>query len=357
MKCSNIILKKILFLILVLLVIYYISLGNNFNKRSLSQSQILGFQINGIGNGHMTQAQTVYNILIEKYKIPIIIIYGKNKECDNVFPQSKIIYHKISSTEESINNMNYIKGVKDIISLKPSKKYENEYGINKWFNFCISDLFNYRTNQILIASQFSIDDIRMDLLINTTKILSNVTFISIHIPSKYCKYTIPPLINLEKIERKNVNKKLLLAYSTCGQNFSKHLNYLAEKNSSYRFKYFTNTKLKEKLSKNITIYKPDKIKFKRYLKICGAVLCTSGNELVYECTYNCIPSAIMPCSNKHFEQVHNCKKYVENLKYSEPLSKSLDLKYLVNKNMEQSNLSMIKCLEKRDEKVLKLCNI
>ena len=34
-------------------------------KRSINKSKVLGFQICGIGNGHLTQALTVYNILIK----------------------------------------------------------------------------------------------------------------------------------------------------------------------------------------------------------------------------------------------------------------------------------------------------
>ena len=96
-----------------------------------------------------------------------------------------------------------------------------------------------------------------------------------------------------------------------------------------------------KHSKNITIYKPDKVNFQKYLKICGDVLCTSDNELILECVLNKISNAIMPCSTLQIEQVHNCKKYVETLKYSQLLSKSLDLEYLVNKNMINSHLQLI----------------
>ena len=40
----------------------------------------IGFFICGIGNGHITQAETVYKILLSyNYKIPVIIIYGDVK--------------------------------------------------------------------------------------------------------------------------------------------------------------------------------------------------------------------------------------------------------------------------------------
>ena len=340
-----------------MLVIFPYYKLHNSNKRSLSQSQILGFQVNGIGNGHLTQAETVYKVLIKNYKIPIVIIYGRTDGYCNIFPESKVIYHKIESTQESINNMNLWKAIKDIILIKPTRKFENEHGINKWFNFYVSDFFNFRTKQICIANHFSVDNIINDLLMIISKLLSNVTCVSVHLPSKHCKYTIPPLINLEKIKRKNVNKQLLLAYSVSGQDFPKRLNYIAKKNPSYQFKFFTNTKIEEKLSKNISVYKPDKIHFDKYLQFCGAVLSTSGNQLILECILNEIPCATMPCSIKQFEQVHNLKKYVNNLKYCDYFSNSLDLEYLVNKNMKESSLNLTDSLKNRDEKILKLCNI
>lgn len=65
----------------------------------------------------------------------------------------------------------------------------------------------------------------------------------------------------------------------------------------------------------------------------------------------------MPCSKKHYEQVHNIIKYVKNLKYSELLTDSLDLEYLINKNMKESNLNIINSLRNRNKQILNLCNI
>lgn len=340
-----------IFFLLVIHIIY------NFIKRTLSKPQILGFQINGIGNGHLTQAETIYKILIKNYKIPIVIIYGRKTGYDNIFSQSKVIYYEISSTNESINHMNLLKAIKDITKKKNTYKYENEYQINKWFNFYMVDLYNSKTKQINIASQFSVNNIKNHLLVYLTKLLTNTIIVSIHLPSKHSKYVIPPLINLKKLERKNINKKLLLSYSVSGREFPKRLNYVAKQNLSYQFKYFTNTNIKEELSKNITIYKPDKIKFYKYLEICGGVLCTSGNELVIECIFNKIPCAIMPCSNKQFEQIHNMEKYVKNLNYCDYFHDSLDLEYLINKNMKDKYLDLMCSLKDRDKKILKLVHI
>jgi len=345
-----------IYIFLILLVILFNNgLGRNLNK--VSSPQILGFQINGIGNGHLTQSKTVYDVLIKKYKIPIVIIYGRNEGYDNFFLNSKVIYQKINTTNESINDMNYLKVIKDFIKIKPTHKYEKIYGINKWFNFFVNDFLNFRTKQIIIASQFSIDNIKNYLLINSLQLSSICILVSIHISSKYTKYTIPPLIKLEKIKRIGVNKKIILAYSVSGEDFPKKLDLLSKKNPLYKFIYFTNTNIQKPLQKNITLYKPDKIKFIKYLRICGAVLCTSGNELILECVFNKIPVATSPCSNKQYEQVDNFNKYVEFLKYSESFTDSLDLEVLVNKKMESSHSNLIKSCENRDQKILKLCNI
>ena len=340
----------------ILFFLYFIYKRKLLSKLPHLKKQILGFQINGIGNGHLTQAQTVYDVLIKKYKIPVVIIYGRNEGYDSIFYQSKVFYHKINSTNESTNNMDIIKIIKDVIMIKPTRKYENEYKINKWFNFFVSDFLNYRTKQICIAPQFSLNDIKIYIILKLSKLLCHNEIISIHTPSPHTKHIVPPLINQEFINR-YIDKKTILAYSVSGNNFPKTLMKISKKYPDYKFKYFTNTKIKSKLSKNITIYKPDKINFKKYLSICGAVLCTSGNELILECVLNKIPNATMPCSNHQFEQVYNCKKYVEKLKYSELLSKSLDLEYLVNKNMRGIHLKLMKCLENKDEQILKLCDI
>ena len=46
-------------------------------QKILKEVKKLLVQINGVGNGHIKQAKTVYDILIKKYEIPIVIIYKK----------------------------------------------------------------------------------------------------------------------------------------------------------------------------------------------------------------------------------------------------------------------------------------
>ena len=86
--------------------------------------------------------------------------------------------------------MKLISQLKDIIKIKPTKKYEEKFGINKWFNFFVADYLNYRTKQIIIANQFSVKSVKLDLLVNVIKLLSNVSYVSIHMPSKYTKHII-----------------------------------------------------------------------------------------------------------------------------------------------------------------------
>ena len=61
--------KKIIYI----LVLYFCYI--KFNKIDVSKiKKIIGFQINGVGNGHITQAITIYNILIKYFEIPVVVI-------------------------------------------------------------------------------------------------------------------------------------------------------------------------------------------------------------------------------------------------------------------------------------------
>ena len=82
--------KLFLIIFLFLIIIYFNILINNKRNYKISQPQILGFQINGIGNGHLTQALTVYKVLVKKYKIPVVIIYGRNEGYDIYFHLVKL---------------------------------------------------------------------------------------------------------------------------------------------------------------------------------------------------------------------------------------------------------------------------
>ncbi len=317
---------------------------------------ILGFQINGIGNGHITAANVVYDVLIKYYEIPVIIIYGKNY--NHNFSKDKVKYINIKTTNESTNDMDLYKITQDIIKPKKSYKYEKKYNINKWFNFCIIDFFNFRTKQLCITHHLSIDNKLIDILTMASVAFSNIKLISIHTKSKHTQYVIPPLIELNKLDKnRTIKKKIILAYSVSGTDFQNAIYIIAKKNPLYQIKYFTLSKIKYDIPENITLYKPDKKEFKNFFNCCSCVLCTAGNELILECVYNNVPVATMPCSSDHFEQVENCKKYVNKLKYAYLIYDNLKLDELASKDTTLSNNHLNESLRDREKKIIELCNI
>ena len=135
--------KKIyLFIILSILYLIYIYRIKEFFRYFYTRrikEKILGFQICGIGNGHLSQSKVIYDIVIKKYKIPIVIIYGKNKGYDEHFKYSKVVYIQTFTDTASINSMDYSKIVADVVTLKNTKSYEDQYNVNLWFNFWINE--------------------------------------------------------------------------------------------------------------------------------------------------------------------------------------------------------------------------
>lgn len=344
------------FLIIMILSIIYFIIRQTYDLKKPIEPYYkkIGMMVNGIGNGHITQAVTVYNILKKKYNIPIVLVCGREDGCDDLFPESNVKYHKMFSTKESTNNMNKSKVLKDFwLNSLPSYHYENVYGINLWWNFLVPDLFNFRTTQINVSCQLAMDDWKIDLFQNISTYLTYSIPVSINFKNKYSKYYLPPLINIEKIDR-DIDKKLILCYSVSGEDFYNKLKNIANENKDYNFIYFTSLKLNN--SENITILEPDKINFKKYLSKCAGVLCTSGNELILECVYNNIPVATMACSNLHFEQKYNENLYIKKLEYAESMDK-IDIKDLIKKDKSYLSLEIEKDLMTREEKIYDLCNI
>lgn len=213
-----------------------------------NKKYILGFQINGIGNGHLTQAKTVYDVIIKKYQIPVVIFYGKNNNnIANYFSKSKVVFKKMYSTPESTNDFKMSAFLRDTFSIKQTKPFEKQFGINKWFNFFVADLFNFKTKQINIAHQWAIQHKIPFIAAKIGKTFNNINFVSIYKPCLTDKYTIPPLIDLKKVDRRNIKKKYILAYSVSGQDFPTRLIKLAEKYFNYNFYYFTKTIIKKKI--------------------------------------------------------------------------------------------------------------
>ena len=343
--------KKIIFT----LVLYFCFI--KFNKIDISKikKKIIGFQINGVGNGHITQAITVYNILIKYFEIPIVVIYGIKKNLQKYFSKSKICYENMYTTNECIDNLNMTSILWDIIRIKPTKKYEENYNVNLWINFFVTDFFNFRTKGITIGCQFSSPQLKFMALTRITQLLSDIKVVSIQEKNHYDKYTIPPLISNKLINRNNINPRIILAYSVSGKIFPKTLILLAKKYPNYKFKYFS-LKHEYKYPKNITPYTPERSAFKKYQSVCGAILCTSGNELILECVYNNIPVATIPCNIQHFEQNFNFNKYVHKLNYAEVMSSKINLNKLISKNCVKIQKLLHKIISSRDKAILDLVN-
>lgn len=354
--------KKVITLIQIILIIMVISLIYFIGRETYDLKKPiepyykkLGLIVNGIGNGHITQAITVYKILKKKYQIPIVVIWGRDEGCDNLFPDSYVAYHKMFSNRETINSMNKSKVLKDFwFNSLPSYHYENIYGVNMWWNFFVPDLFNFRTTQINVSSQIAMEDWKIDILQKISAYLTYSIPVSINFKNKYSNYYLPPLICEKKIERE-IDDKLVLCYSVSGEDFYKELKKIADKYIDFKFKYFTNLEFKNS-NKNIEIFLPDKENFKNYLKQCVCVLCTSGNELILECVYNNIPVGTMACSNMHFEQKYNEDLYIKKLDYADSML-DIDLNKLINKVRIEKSLELEKDLLLRDEKVYELCKI
>ena len=335
-----------------LIVLFIYLKSKNYHITKERNKKILGFQINGIGNGHITQAKTIYDILVKHYEIPVVVIYTRNQGCDKLFENSQVIYQDTKSDVNSTNEMSIYSSLVDIFRIKKTRYFEKKYLITNWINFFVTDLFNFRTKQINIASQFNQNDIRIYLCIIMCYLFSYTTVFSIFKNSRLSKYKIPALIDLKKIKRDSVKSKLILSYSVSGYDFPNELIKLAVKYPDFNFKYFTNKKVDLNFPKNIECFKSDKKIFKEYLQKCEAVLCTSGNELIQECVFNNIPVATMPCSKKQFEQNNNFKLYL-NFKYAKSM-KDIDLNKLVKQKNEFAFKNFNRSLENREEKILKL---
>ena len=65
---------------------------NSISKKIITKkNKIIGFQILGIGNGHLTQSIEIYKVLVKYYKIPVVLIYGIADGYNVHFSKSKVI--------------------------------------------------------------------------------------------------------------------------------------------------------------------------------------------------------------------------------------------------------------------------
>ena len=147
---------------------------------------------------------------------------------------------------------------------------------------------------------------------------------------------------------------MVVAYSVSGKVFPLLLNKIARNNPDYTFNYFKNYDTNLITEKNIIQHKSSKLEFKNYLSKAGIVFCTSGNELIQECTYNKIPVATIPCSRVHFEQNFNYKNYVKKFKWAEEMKEKINLEKLKEKNMNNYSKFIEDSLKDRDKIILEL---
>ena len=134
----------------------------------------IGLLIQGVGNGHITQANTIYDILIKNgYLIPIVILYGpKNKNLNFINNQSKIIYKKQIIDEELQANSESLKTLfLSLYEVFKSKEYiylyEKKYNLNLWINF-FAPVFFTKIPMLVISSQFNIEDYKISFLHKVT---------------------------------------------------------------------------------------------------------------------------------------------------------------------------------------------
>ena len=335
-------------------------LVNAFNSKVLgvtahtNKTKVIGFQINGIGNGHLTQAKTLYDILIHHYEIPIVLVYGRENTNGIRFDASEIIYRPYSSTQESTNNGDVIAMLTDFISSKHTFKYEESHQINFWVNLLVADMGNFRTTQLVVANQFSTENLKMVVPLFFSQGTGNIKLVSIMKPSMITPYIIPPLINTSKISgRTKVEPRRILCYSVSGEEFPRTLQFLARKYKDFTFDYFLNYTHPYHMSANIHIHPTSKVTFQEYLRTTAAVLCTSGHELTQECLHMGIPVASIPCSSSQEEQVENFAYYTGR-GWSVPMTNELNLKELVERDVSAQQEEFTALIDGRDAKVLDL---
>jgi UDP-N-acetylglucosamine:LPS N-acetylglucosamine transferase len=324
------------------------------------------FFVNGIGNGHLTQADTIFNILqgTNNYNVKIVyIINNKNIFNDNLklyknkFKNTKIKNISINSNESTISNIynpiNFLKMIKDFNKVKIDEQLLISRKIDLIISFFIPKFFIKKINIkcIDIACQYCINNIIIKIL-SYNKIYNNIIPVSIGNKNIYSKYYIKSLISLEELDRKNVNKKIALAYNAFGDNFTNILNKIAKNNKEFKIYLFMKENPKKKLEDNI-IFNYCSNKFKKILKIASCVLCTSGNELIQECVYNNIPVATIYCSNKHFEQVYNYNNYIKK-KYAIHMDENLNLEKISKINNIKISNKFKKRINNRDKEIINI---
>jgi len=322
----------------------------------------IGFLICDVGNGHLTQAITFYNILKNNnFIVPIVVScgYQENLEYKKIFYDSNYDFEKFWIGEEETNNLsllNKINLIRSILKKMDTERIIKKYKLDMVISFWTPNLrTTFSVPCICIAPQFLINN-NFNLKIIIRNFQNKQIPISVGEKNIYSPYWIPYLIDINPIKKIKTNKKIALAYAVSGIDFQKRLFKIAKNNPTFEIHFFFNTNPFINFPSNVIYHKTSRIEFKKYFVKAKCVLCTSGNELIQECIINKIPVATINCSNKQYEQVENMKKYVYKLKYAEIMENDLNLDLLSKKDLSISNKHFLKGLENREEKIIKLIN-
>jgi len=338
-----------------------------YNKKNKNKINDLCFHILGVGTGHITQAKVLYDIYLQNgYKIPYIIYACKDKKniknIENLFKNSLVIHKYMNITEKDINNYNL--NIKTAIKvIYYYFKYYNilKYKADLYISFGTHVPYIIYNKQIIITNVILINGWKEKLYSNISKIISTNKIYSILFKNNLTNLTLPSLINMNKINRDNIDKKMCIAYSVSGFTFFNTLIEIAKNNKKYTFYYFTNYITNNNnnidIPENIILMKKDLFTFKEYLSKTTCVLCTTGNELIQECVYNKIPNASIYCDINQNEQYNNYKLYVKKYKWSIEMNNNLIIDDLIiNNSIINSYNEFIELNKNAKQRILDIIN-
>jgi hypothetical protein len=242
----------------------------------------------------------------------------------------------------------------DLISVKPTKVYEDSHKVDFWINFFIADLGNFRTTQLLIANQMATRNLKMLTAIYFAQHTSNTRCVSIAQPSMITSDMLPPLIETNVLFS-IPEPKHIVCYSVSGEDFPRTLKYIANKHPDYTFDYFLNYihSYSYCTPPNVRVHKTSKNAFQEHRCRAAGVLCTSGHELLQECVFLGIPVALMPCSGAQEEQVENFEYYTTK-GWCVEMNEELDINNLIESDVSEQQEDITKLIDGREEKVIRL---
>jgi len=320
----------------------------------------IGFFICAVGNGHFSQAHTIFSILIKYgYKVPVVICFGKdkNKSWEKKLPGTDIYHELMPVSEENMNNYNNPISLYNIARAifipKNMEKYIQRYDLDMIISFWTpSVVTKLSIPWICMANQYTIDYVALNIINHLCK--NNQIPVSIGESNRYSPYSLPSLIDTTPIRRENIKNNICVAYAVSGLDFQRCLAKIAINNPTFEIHFFLKAGSSIILPSNVHYHLTSRSEFRKYLEKTACVISTAGNELVQECVLNGIPIAIMPCSSVHFEQVSNISKYVIRLQYAIHMKPGLSLTELSKQNMIIAQKHIQQSIKNRDKDVINL---